>query len=119
MVLDFERESALGRAVIRVAYRALPIRFQTILCQIFGGQWHSHRLLSDYVRLLLAVLSHQSFILIHSSIIDAVQPHQLTLSSNEALKHLSMSGNSLRLQCSVWRSCIRIWFWILWQSVAP
>jgi len=89
MALNFERESALSRAVTRVACRALPtvktlVRFQTILCQIFGGQWHLHRLLSEYVRLLLAVLSHQYFILIHSSIIDAVQSQQLTVSLNEA-----------------------------------
>jgi len=43
MALNFERESALGRAVTQVVCRAPPIvkiwvRFQTILCQIFGGQ---------------------------------------------------------------------------------
>jgi hypothetical protein len=98
MALNFERKSAVGRTVTRVACRALPIvktwvRFQTILCQIFGGQWHLHRLLSEYVRLLLAVLSHQSFILIRTSIIDAVQSQQLIVSLNEASKRLSMSGN--------------------------
>jgi len=100
MALIFQRESSLRRAVTRVACREFPtvktwVRFQTILRQIFGGQWHLPRLLSEYVRLLFAVLSHQSFTPIHSSIMDAVHSHQLTVSSNEASKRLSMSGNSL------------------------
>jgi len=48
------------------------------------------------------ILHTHSFI--HSSIIDAVQSQQLTVSSNEASKRLSTSGTSLWRQCSVWSS---------------